>query len=96
MAQWNNEQAPFLISVPWKLTKIIKVQQIVREAKSELVSVLNVICLVLSNHKVNSHIKKVDERVSETFKQEVMLVLIFLINEGKSTVRVKNVEMLNT
>ena len=51
---------------------------------------------MLSNHKVNSHIKKVDERVSETFKQEVMLVLIFLINEGKSTVRVKNVEMLNT
>lgn len=87
---------PFLISVPWKLTKIIKVQQIVREAKSELVSVLNVICLVLSNHKVNSHVKKVDERVSETFKQEAILVLIVLINKGKSTVRVKNVEMLNT
>ena len=87
---------PFLIFVPWKLTKIIKVQQIVREAKSELVSVLNVICLVLSNHKVNSHIKKVDERVSETFKQEAILVLIVLINKGKSTVRVKNVEMLNT
>ena len=72
--------------MPWKLTKIIKVQQIVREAKSELVSVLYVICLVLSNHKVNSHIKKMDERVSETIKQEAMIVLIFLINNGKSSV----------
>lgn len=29
--------------------------------------------------------KKMDERVSETIKQEAILVLIFLINNGKSS-----------
>ena len=37
-----------------------------------------------------------DERVSETIKQEAMIVLIVLINKGQSSVRLKNGEMLNT